>query len=126
MQLPSSPAKRKLFRQADAIICVSNSSRDDLHRFYEVPGEKVHVVYHGFSLLPPPKDDAPGMNGPYFLYVGSRAGYKNFGLLLEAFSRSGLAGSYRLLAVGGGSFTVAELEQITSLHLGARSRDSKG
>ena len=54
---------------------------------------------------------------PYLLYVGSRAGYKNFGLLLEAFFRSGLAGSYRLLAVGGGEFTAAERERIAELRL---------
>ena len=54
---------------------------------------------------------------PYLLYVGSRAGYKNFGLLLEAFSRSGLAGHYRLLAVGGGAFTAAEQQRIASLRL---------
>jgi glycosyltransferase involved in cell wall biosynthesis len=49
--------------------------------------------------------------------VGSRAGYKNFRLLLEAFSRSGLAESYRLRAVGGGSFSAEERERIASLGL---------
>jgi glycosyltransferase involved in cell wall biosynthesis len=110
-------AKRKLFAQADAIICVSKSSREDLLHFYDVAQKKTHVVHHGFSPLPLPKDDTPGVTEPYLLYVGSRAGYKNFGHLLEAFSRSGLAGNYRLLAMGGGSFTAAEQEQIASLHL---------
>jgi glycosyltransferase involved in cell wall biosynthesis len=112
-------SKRKLFAQADAIICVSESSRRDLLHFYDVAETKAHVVYHGFSPLPPPADGEPDLRSPYLLYVGSRAGYKNFGLLLEAFSRSGLAGSYRLLAVGGGSFTTAEQERIASLHLNA-------
>jgi glycosyltransferase involved in cell wall biosynthesis len=110
-------AKRKLFAQADAIVCVSESSRRDLLHFYNVANDKTHVVYHGFSPLPLPEGDAPNRIEPYLLYVGSRAGYKNFGLLLEAFSRSGLAGNYRLLAVGGGSFTPAEEERITSLKL---------
>jgi glycosyltransferase involved in cell wall biosynthesis len=110
-------AKRKLFAQADAIVCVSESSRRDLLHFYNVASDKTHVVYHGFSPLPLPEGDAPNRIEPYLLYVGSRAGYKNFGLLLEAFSRSGLAGDYRLLAVGGGSFTPAEEERITSLKL---------
>jgi glycosyltransferase involved in cell wall biosynthesis len=110
-------AKRKLFAQADAIVCVSESSRRDLLHFYNVASDKTHVVYHGFSPLPLPEGDAPNRIEPYLLYVGSRAGYKNFGLLLEAFSRSGLAGNYRLLAVGGGSFTPAEEERITSLKL---------
>jgi glycosyltransferase involved in cell wall biosynthesis len=110
--------KRKLFKRADAIICVSESSRNDLHRFYDVPEEKTHVVYHGFSPLPWAQDNLPSMTKPYLLYVGSRAGYKNFGLLLEAFFRGGLAGDYRLLVVGGGPFTPAEQERITSLNLG--------
>ena len=44
-------SKRKLFAQADAIVCVSNSSRSDLHRFYDLSEKKTHVVYHGFSPL---------------------------------------------------------------------------
>jgi glycosyltransferase involved in cell wall biosynthesis len=111
-------SKRKLFKKADAIICVSESSRNDLHRFYDVPEEKTHVVYHGFSPLPSAEDDMPPMTKPYLLYVGSRAGYKNLGLLLEAFFRSGLAGDYHLLVVGGGPFTPAEQERIVSLKLG--------
>jgi glycosyltransferase involved in cell wall biosynthesis len=112
--------KRKLFAQADAIICVSASSRNDLLHFYDVAENKTHVVPHGFSPLRLARGDAQGTvenMAPYLLYVGSRAGYKNFGLLLEAFSRSGLAESYRLLAVGGGAFSAEELERIASLRL---------
>ena len=110
-------SKRKLFAQADAILCVSQSSRNDLHHFYDVAENKTHVVYHGFSPLQLAPGDPPAVIEPYLLYVGSRTGYKNFGLLLEAFFRSGLAAHYRLLAVGGGSFTPAELERIASLKL---------
>ena len=46
--------KRKLFAAADAILCVSASSRNDLLHFYNVAPEKTHVVYHGFSPLPAP------------------------------------------------------------------------
>lgn len=97
-------AKRKLFAQADAILCVSASSRSDLLHFYQVAEEKTHVVPHGFSplqLRPEGEQDMGAPDAPYLLYVGSRAGYKNFALLLDAFARSGLAGDYRLLVVGG-------------------------
>jgi glycosyltransferase involved in cell wall biosynthesis len=119
-------SKRKLFAQADAILCVSASSQRDLLHFYDVPEDKTLVVHHGFAPLGPVNDGftPSGLNpgrvetsAPYLLYVGSRASYKNFGLLLEAFSRSGLAGSYRLLAAGGGAFTTQEQEQIASLQL---------
>ena len=61
---------------------------------------------------------------PYLLYVGSRSSYKNFGLLLEAFARSGLAGDYGLLAVGGGEFTTAEQERIARSISGVQSASS--
>jgi glycosyltransferase involved in cell wall biosynthesis len=112
--------KRKLFAQADAIICVSASSRSDLLHFYDVAEQKTHVVPHGFSPLPLSSQGEPEPKAaPYLLYVGSRAGYKNFGLLLEAFSRSRLAEGYRLLVVGGGVWTAEEQARITALGLSA-------
>jgi glycosyltransferase involved in cell wall biosynthesis len=111
--------KRKLFQQADAIICVSESSRADLLHFYDGLENKSCVVRHGFSPLPSPSEEGriPRTGKPYLLYVGSRAGYKNFALLLEAFSRSGLAEHYRLLAVGGGPLTTTEEQSIASFKL---------
>ena len=109
--------KRQLFSQADAIICVSESSRRDLLSFYDIKEEKTHVVHHGFSPLPAVElaNRAEGL--PYLLYVGSRAGYKNFPLLLEAFARGGLARAYRLVVVGGGAFSPEEQASIHSLGL---------
>jgi glycosyltransferase involved in cell wall biosynthesis len=112
--------KRKLFSQADAILCVSESSRRDLLNFYDVAEQNTHVVYHGFSPLPiPPSFAEPTIPSrlPYLLYVGSRAEYKNFSLLLHAFSRSGLTRDYRLMVVGGGAFSAQEQAKIDSLNL---------
>jgi glycosyltransferase involved in cell wall biosynthesis len=117
--------KRKLFSQADAIICVSESSRRDLLHFYNVDENKTHVVHHGFSPLPVGSSlaEANGIpNSPYLLYVGLRARYKNFLLLLEAFSRSGLAGDFQLVVIGGGAFSAEEQAKIGSLGLGNRIR----
>ena len=113
-------AKNKLFQQADAIICVSASSQRDLLHFYDGLEKKTYVVHHGFSPLESaPEDGDSDVNKlrPYLLYVGSRAGYKNFSLLLEAFASSGLTSEYRLLAVGGGGLTTAEHERIAALRL---------
>ena len=108
--------KRKLFAQADAILCVSASSQRDLLHFYDVPANKTHVVHHGFAPLGPVQGGVE-TSAPYLLYVGSRANYKNFGLLLDAFSRSGLASGYRLLVVGGGGFSAEEQQRIASRRL---------
>jgi glycosyltransferase involved in cell wall biosynthesis len=115
--------KRKLFSQADAILCVSESSRRDLLNFYDVAEQKTHVVYHGFSPLHlPPSFAEPAVASsiPYLLYVGSRAEYKNFVLLLAAFSRSGLALDYRLMVVGGGALSAEEQARIVALDLADR------
>lgn len=116
--------KRKLFAQADAIVCVSASSKSDLLHFYDVPEQKAHVVPHGFTPLHlSPAETVfpnPGDADPYLLYVGSRAGYKNFSFFLDAFARSGLAGAYRLWAVGGGAWTELEQKTIASLGLVGR------
>jgi glycosyltransferase involved in cell wall biosynthesis len=112
--------KRTLFARADAIICVSEASRRDLLHFYDVAEEKTHIVHHGFSPLsvaPSPAEVAGESSVPYLLYVGSRSKYKNFALLLEAFSRSGLAGDYRLMVLGGGAFSAEDGARISSLGL---------
>jgi glycosyltransferase involved in cell wall biosynthesis len=113
--------KRKILSLADAIICVSESSRQDLLHFYDLDEAKTHVVHHGFSPLqeaPPLQSNVPDSGprmGPYLLYVGSRTEYKKFMLLLEAFAQSGLAKEYRLVAVGGGSPSVEEQSRISQL-----------
>jgi glycosyltransferase involved in cell wall biosynthesis len=115
--------KRALFSQADAIICVSESSRRDLLHFYNVDEHKTHVIHHGFSPLAVGSSvaEANGIpNSPYLLYVGLRARYKNFLLLLEAFSRSGLAGDFQLVVIGGGAFSQEEQAKIASLGISNR------
>lgn len=117
--------KRKLFRAANAILCVSQSSQLDLQHFYDVPAEKTFVIHHGFSPLPAPPEVAEVTSErmePYLLYVGSRSEYKNFSLLLEAFSRGGLAADYRLLVIGGGDFTPEEQAKLNALGLANRVR----
>src|SRR6201999_3653680 len=103
--------------------CVSQSSRRDLLHFYDVDEDKTHVVHHGFSplQLDSTRAETSGESRiPYLLYVGSRSEYKNFQLLLEAFSRSGLDSDYRLMVVGGGEFSAAERARISSLGLAGR------
>jgi glycosyltransferase involved in cell wall biosynthesis len=119
-------SKRRMFRQADLVLCVSAASRNDLLRFYDVLPEKAIVVHNGVSAM----QRAPGgdselrmhVRGDFLLYVGTRAAYKNFNGLLQAFADSGAASSYSLLAVGGGPPTRAEVEFITKLGLSDRVR----
>ena len=113
-------AKQKLFASADSIICVSESSRRDLLYYYGVDPQKTVVVYHGHDAVqrePRLSHAKKDVQRPYLLYVGSRFGYKNFTGLLHAFSESGLARDYDLLAVGGGQWSKAESDLANRLNV---------
>jgi len=108
-------AKRRLYAQADAIICVSESSRQDLFRFYGTDRAKTRVIHHGLRPLAGSADAAaqlqsllPESPQNYLLFVGARPPYKNFHALLQAFQGSGLSASMLLLVAGGGPLTGEE------------------
>jgi glycosyltransferase involved in cell wall biosynthesis len=114
-------ARKALFPQVDAIICVSESCRQDLLHFYNVNPAKTCVIHHGLSPLPRKAEAASTLRKQlrrdYILYVGMRAAFKNFDGFLTAFRESGLADSLDLLAVGGGPLTIAEQALIAQLKL---------
>ena len=117
--------KRHLYNAADAIICVSESSRRDLLRFYPVDEKKTHVIHHGFAPFANPAcEDVNSVRkiNPYILFVGARGTYKNFMSLLEAYKDSGTAVDYELVAVGGGEFSAIERERINGLGISERVR----
>ena len=105
-------AKRRLYAEADAIICVSESSRNDLLQFYDVEAAKARVIHHGLERLPGSVAAATALRAripaEYLLFVGSRAAYKNFNNLLRAFRATGLHRSMMLLVAGGGPLTAEE------------------
>jgi glycosyltransferase involved in cell wall biosynthesis len=68
--------KKKLIPLANAIVAVSENTKKDIIRIYGVPASKIHVVYHGSSLLSENSDN--NYDFPYLLYVGGRWYYKNF------------------------------------------------
>jgi len=110
--------KKKAIEKSDGIICVSESTKNDLMSMYDTAGKKIKVVYHGNSL----RYEDPGkpiIERPYLLYVGDRRAYKNFGIMTELFSLNrNLADNYALVCCGGGPFTKQEKEKIYSLGLG--------
>lgn len=116
---PSAARSKKIaIDRADHIICVSESTRQDLIKTLDVPESKITVVYHGCNLLSKDerarklKDKALKLigNTPYIFYVGPRSGYKNFNRLVESFRTSRLIhGHYKLVCFGGGKFSLEEL-----------------
>ncbi len=76
--------KRAAIRAAQAVICISQATKDDLLELIgETPGQQIHVIpcgvgeaFRQLSLDPAPV--------PYVLFVGKRRGYKNFTQLVHA------------------------------------------
>jgi len=111
---PSNPVfrrKKYAVEHVDGIICASESTKKDLVEFLRVPEEKIRVVHYGTSLQKTIPVTARA-DGPYFLYVGQRGGYKNFSVIPEAFRQSrDLKGNFRLVCFGGGPFNSVEQRQ---------------
>jgi mannosyltransferase len=102
--------KRAAINNADEIICISNSTKNDLIKYFpECPLEKIHVTH-----LAAGSDYKPLLNNTdlasnsvdYVLFVGGRGGYKNFGLVIESLKQlKGIS----LICAGGGEFTNQEI-----------------
>ena len=76
-------ARQESYNRASAILCVSNHTKEDLLKQYNVDPSKIYVVYHGSDLKRPKEICRELLDAPsYFLHVGARAGYKNFKSLL--------------------------------------------
>jgi glycosyltransferase involved in cell wall biosynthesis len=115
-------AKREFVERANLVVCISESTRRDLLRVYGSVAAPTVVTHLGVS----PRFRA-GVERPswcpdrFFLFVGNRAGYKDFRVALDAFAElaprhPGMA----LLAVGGGSFSADENAVISRLRLARR------
>lgn len=129
--------KQRAVKAADTIICISENTRKDLLTHYDtVPPEKVSVTHLGFDALGALLPDEPaasfrtralGADIPYILFVGHRAGYKNFAGLLQAYSNSAwLHQNFALLCFGGGAFTPAEQALVASSPAPERVRQMGG
>jgi mannosyltransferase len=86
-------SKQKLasIRRADAVLCISESTRRDVIDFYpEVEAAKLHVIHLGVdgnAFYPEPLNSW-ATNSQIVLFVGQRGGYKRFDLAIEAIRQS--------------------------------------
>lgn len=82
-------------RRADVVVTVSEFSRQEIHRYLDVPSEKIEVVCNGVDLLNYRPDYSQkqieearkqyGIEGDYLLYLGTLEPRKNLVTLIEAF-----------------------------------------
>ena len=111
--------------RAERVICISEKTREDLINLFDIPTEKISVVYLGCDETTQNKALKSTGQGkrdtrPFLLYVGLRGGYKNFDKLLEAIASSKtLKADFDLIAFGGGAFNSSEAKQMEALQFKA-------
>lgn len=117
------PFKRATITKADHIIAISQSTKNDLQRIFNIPDHKISVVYHGYmenhqendpAFIPPFQD--------YILYVGDRAGYKNFSRFVQAVHPLMDRYNINLICTGGGDWGAAERELLIRFGIQDRTK----
>ena len=112
--------KKVVLSKAKIILAISNSTKKDLIQLYNIPAERIEVVYLAASInkqiaLPKGKLNLPEK---YILFVGNRDFYKNFKNFILALEP--LLKEHKdlfLIAAGGGGFTKEENQYFHSMQL---------
>jgi glycosyltransferase involved in cell wall biosynthesis len=116
-------AKKAAVLRADHVICISESTQRDLIRFCGIDKTKTSITYLGVDDIFNSTDNnttllTQNSTRPYLLYVGSRAGYKNFAGFIEAFAlSSAFKTEFNIVCFGGGAFTKDEYTLANDLGL---------
>jgi glycosyltransferase involved in cell wall biosynthesis len=114
-------AKETYARECDAVLCISQTTKDDMLRLYGPLDKPVEVTHLAVSNEYYDAQPNPDEGQPYVAYIGRREQYKNFDVVLRAFAE--LADDHpklRLLCAGGGPFRDSETARIAELDLTER------
>ena len=111
--------KRLCIEKASHIIAISETTKEDLINILDIHENRISVIHHGYKK---PNIDSNQLKvdikGNYILYVGDRAGYKNFTNFITALSPLLLERhDLSLICAGGGEFQITENELIMRLKL---------
>jgi glycosyltransferase involved in cell wall biosynthesis len=98
-------------RKSDRILTVSDASKRDILHFFDIPADKVHVIYNAIDerFLAPPNEEGMDrirqryqLEHPFLLYVGNIKPHKNLERLVDAFGRVRAGGQeeLRLIIIG--------------------------
>ena len=112
--------------KADGIICISDSTKNDLLKIFNISSHKVTVIYLGFSGVEE-YEKKRKIDSPYILFVGDRVGYKNFNLLLKCFATNdNLNKIFKLVCFGRYDFTKEEKDIIEKYKIEGKVKYLKG
>ena len=106
--------RNEIIKNTDIFICVSNNTKENLKEYYKVANDRIFVVSHGYNHLN--NIDTNNLiiknisNKPFILYVGGRLKYKNFKLLIDAYSKNKkIQNEYNIICYGGEKISEDEI-----------------
>jgi len=108
--------KKKVIECATKIIAISENTKTDIIRFYDIDPKKIEVIPLATSLKVNTPDSAPTRPHKYILFVGNRGTYKNFIFFINSVS-SLLCKEKDLTVIcaGGGMFSDDEMHLLDDL-----------
>lgn len=93
----------QVLKQAEHIICNSQSTADDIVQFCNIPANKISPILLGYDsnhFQPSTLLDLDFLPHPYFLYIGRHDPYKNISRLISAFANLSSNHEYQLWLAG--------------------------
>lgn len=117
-------------RRSNAVIAVSNTTREHLMQYLNVPPSRIHTVYSGLSdkfRRTPSADELAAARARYelperyLLYCGAVYPPKNFTRLIRAYAKVGPARGIPLVIAGGTNRFLSEHELLEPKRLGIES-----
>jgi glycosyltransferase involved in cell wall biosynthesis len=116
-------AKKLAVESAALVITPSHATGSDLRSFFpRLRAEVIAIPWGvGEAFLRSPRENTPQDARPFLLYVGTRGGYKNFGVLPRALASAPGLHEFRLVLVGGEPLSEAERASLVE-PLGAPDR----
>lgn len=119
--------KKRALKQADAVICVSENTREDFHKYYSKFKKKnIYMVHNGVDdvFFPISKKDNIIIQNitlkkySFLLYVGNRGYCKNFDFVLRLMTtRKLIDKELKLICVGGGKPNKEEIAYMKKLNV---------
>ena len=104
---------RKTVEMADLIITVSENTKTDLIKYFNIPDSKVKSVYPGIDAVRFQRKSAEevekvrklyGISKNYLLFIGTISGRKNTAGLVEAFAKTIAKDDFELVLAGSISY----------------------
>jgi len=110
--------KKKVIECATKIIAISENTKIDIIKLYDIDPEKIEVIPLATSLQIPISDISLNLPKRFILFVGNRGYYKNFSFFIKSISSLlDEENDLYLICAGGGVFSEDEMRLLDELKI---------